>query len=671
MIAPNSTLPRPRSAILLVTCLSVTVAAGACATSPAVSQQTTPEATNGGSEPALPPPAPEGSLNSPVRSQDPSVFTNPDVLDHLAKIVWKSDESLAYTKPASTIAPAQTAFAQQMPPMIQEIRPGKLYHASGFQLASTLIAVGRGGLIIIDPGSDDDSAKSVKEAFAKVDPEAAKLPVRAVVYSHRHPDHAFGSAGWGVTQKDVDRGTAKIIASENLVNNLINDVGVVGNILTQRTAYTAGYVKQGPEGPVHFAIGPAFGAGPISFFLPTVEVREEKPLILNVAGVKMELFHAYGDAGTDEIDVYFPQYEHVHGSETVQGETFPNLYTMRGTSYRDVKAWYEGVGKLLAYAKKANTYSGSHMRAWVGTEFIVERIQSYRDAVQYVHDQTIYWINLGYKRDQLAEKVVLPEPYASDPWLMEYYGTVAHSVRNIYDGYLGWWDGDVTLLARPGFIELSRQYVNAMGGRDQVVALAKRAVDRRNYGWAAEILTHVTRVDPTDMEARGLKAEALRQWAFMQTNIYWRAYGISDAKELDGTLDRSQPWDFSDPAIVKVLPTVKILETMSVRLNAKRAEGAQVKIGFLVTDTNEAAGYEVRHRIAAFSASKPDDADATLKGSKAAILETVATGQISDSVQVEGDRDKAEAFLALFDVIKPNGVNLVLPPEAPVKPGGN
>jgi alkyl sulfatase BDS1-like metallo-beta-lactamase superfamily hydrolase len=201
----------------------------------------------------------------------------------------------------------------------------------------------------------------------------------------------------------------------------------------------------------------------------------------------------------------------------------------------------EGVDTLLQYARNADTYSGSHMRAWKGKDFILQRIQNYRDAIQYVHDQSVYWMNLGYKRDQLADKVVLPEPYASDPWLQEYYGTVAHSVRDIYDGYLGWWEADATQLARPGLIELSRQYVKAMGGRDAVIKAGQQAISQKNYGWAAEILTHLTRVDPSNMEARKLKAEALRDWAYLQTNIYYRAYGISDAKELDGTLDRSRP----------------------------------------------------------------------------------------------------------------------------------
>lgn len=608
----------------------------------------------------------QGPLNSPVRSQDPSVFNSKRVLKHLAPAIWEG-ENLAYTKPAPTIHKAQTEYARMMPKTIQEVVKDRLYHAYGFQVASTLIAVGDDGLIIVDPGSDDDSARDTWEAFKKAVPKAANLPVVAVIYTHRHPDHPFGSAGWGVTQQDIDAGKVKIIASENLVDNLVNDVGVVGNILTQRTAYAGGYVPPGPEGPVHFAIGPAFGAGPISFFLPTVEIKEKEPLRATISGIDLELFHAYGDADTDEIDIYFPEYRHVHGSETIQGETFPNLYTLRGTSYRDVEKWMNGVDKLLEYAHKSDTYSGSHMRAWKGNDFIVDRIQNYRDAIQYVHDQAIYWMNLGYKRDQLAEKVILPEPYASDPWLQEYYGTVAHSVRNIYNGYLGWWEADATQLAKPGFIEVSRQYVRAMGGRDAVLKEGRRAIQDKNYGWAAEVLTHLTRVNPSDMEARKLKAEALRRWAYLQTNIYWRAYGIAGAKELDGSIDRSKPWNFADPAIVRVLPTNQILKTLGVRLNAKRAVGKNLRVQFDVTDTGEKSGFTVRNQIAAYTEGALPTPDATISGPKLAILETLATGKIAEGIEISGNRKKALQFLKLFDVITPNDVNLVLPPGAPVK----
>lgn len=596
------------------------------------------------------------TVSAKVRSTDPSVFENPEVLSHLAKVAWSDpDASLAHKAATADVPEAMTAWARQMDPTIYEIVEGRVYHASGFQLCSTLIIVGDGGLIIVDPGENDTAAVATRDAFARF----STLPVRAVMYTHRHPDHGFGSAGWGVSQERVDAGDVQIIASENFVTNLVNDTGVVGNILTQRTGYAGPYLPKGEGGWVQNGLGPSFTAGPLSLFLPTVEVPEFDPLTLTIAGVELVFFGAYGDADTDEICLYLPQYRHLHGSETIQGETFPNLYTLRGTGFRDPSKWFEGVDRLIPYAEQSDSYSGSHMRSWVGTDFIVERITNYRDAIQYVFDQSIYWINRGYKMEQLPEVVVLPEQFARDPWLMEYYGTVAHSVRSIYTGMLGWYEGDATELARPGFTELAQKYVDVIGGRDAVLEAAQRAVKAGEFGWAAELLTHLTRVDPDDAMARGVKADALRQWAHLQTNIYWRGYALTAAGELDGTLDRSLPWNFADPAIVSALPTTKILDTFRVRLNAERAHGVDVCVGFEVTDTGEAANYHVRNQVAAFHASAAHSPAAVVRATKTEILTAFATGEVPSAV--EGDDAAVELFFSLLDTFTPNEVNLVLP----------
>ena len=300
------------------------------------------------------------------------------------------------------------------------------------------------------------------------------------------------------------------------------------------------------------------------------------------------------------------------------------------------------------------------MRAWVGHDFINQRITNYRDAIQYVHDQSVYYINRGIKRDELAEKVILPENLANDPWLGEYYGTVAHSVRNIYNGYLGWWEGDATKLARPAVKDMAQDYVDAMGGEANVIKMAQKAVDTENYGWAAEILTHVNNVDPANMDARNLKAEALREWGYKQTNIYWRGFAVADAGELDGTLDRSVAWDFANPAIVKVLPTTKILATQRVNLNAERAKGQELSINIKVSDTGEIANYTVRNEIAIFSLKQDPNADATLTGKKLEMLGYFTTGDASKA-KVTGDNKSVETFFSLFYHNKANGINLVLP----------
>jgi alkyl sulfatase BDS1-like metallo-beta-lactamase superfamily hydrolase len=597
------------------------------------------------------------SMNTP-REVEP--YADPAVLKNLAPIRARFD-NLAVTQPADTINPRMISFAEQMPKTIYEPVKDKAFLMAGWQLTSTLVVVGNDGLIVVDPGENDAASKQIMADFRKT--TGIELPVTAVIYSHRHPDHSFGSAGLGVTQEDVDSGKVRIFAHHQFMEYLANDASVVGEILTVRTAYGGAlYLGQNAKGFVHIGLGPTFAAGQISFYAPTDIVKGE--LEVEVSGIKMTLFEAYGDA-EDEIDIYFPDLRHVHGSETIQGETFPNLYTLRGTKYRDVVNWYKGVDKLLAYAEQSDSYSHSHMRSWVGTEFITERIRNYRDAIQYVHDQSVRHMNKGATREELVDLISLPDKLANDPWLQEFYGSVAHVVQNIYNGYLGWYSGDATELARPAYKRRAELYVSAMGGRDAVLAIARKAIAAKDYGWAMDITTHLVRADPSDKEARQAKADAMRAWGYEQANTYYRNFAITGAAELDGSLPTEGAWNFADPVIIRQLSVGTILENLRVKLDGKKAATGDVSIGFVISDLNEEHAFTVRNGVAVYETKVPSDANVVVTLPSSVVYDFVlGKGTLRDAVEngtakVKGDAEAIYTFASYFDfkptVIKVSG----------------
>ncbi len=578
---------------------------------------------------------------------------------HLAPLVIDRGDNLAYTKAADTIHPEQTAFARQMDRGVYMPVKDKVYVAVGYGITSTTMIVGDDGIIIIDSGENDRFAAAVMKDFRKI----TDKPIKAIIYTHRHPDHPFGSKGLGVTEDDVKSKRVRIFAHKTFEDYLINDASVVGPILSIRTALASTLLPVGPEGRVHQALGPTFDVGPVSLLQPTDTFDKERDV--EIAGIKMKLFHAYGDA-EDEIGVWFPDLKHVHGSETIQGETFPNMYTLRGTKFRDPVQWYKGVDNLLKYAKKADSYSASHMRPWVGNTFIVERITNYRDAIQYVHDQSVRLMNRGYTREELADAIKLPPHLANDPWLGEYYGTVAHSTRNIYDGYLGWYQADPTELATPGFKEKAAAYVKALGGRDAILKMARAAIDDGNYGWAMEILTHPIRINHGDMAARKLKAEAMRKWAYQQPNIYWRGLALGGALELEDRLDYTKVWNFSAPDIIKALPASAIIESMRVRLDPKKAADAAMTIGFKFTDVGEANALEIRNGVAVYHDALPEKTNATFVATKE-LLDRILLGKtnvakaiVAGELKIKGDAGAVEAFFGYFDPPSSEPIKLVV-----------
>ena len=50
-----------------------------------------------------------------------------------------------------------------------------------------------------------------------------------------------------------------------------------------------------------------------------------------------------------------------------------------------------------------------------------------RDAIQFVHDQTVRLMNKGLAPREIAARVKLPPHLATHPYLIEYYGTVEWS----------------------------------------------------------------------------------------------------------------------------------------------------------------------------------------------------------------------------------------------------
>ncbi|MDN4613852.1 alkyl sulfatase dimerization domain-containing protein [Leifsonia sp. F6_8S_P_1B] len=569
---------------------------------------------------------------------------------NLAPVAYEAGPSISWTEPAPTVHPEQTAWARQMAKRLYEPVAGRVYVGVGYQLCSTTVVVGEDGLIVIDPGENDDA---VKELLGDVR-RFTDLPVTVIVYTHRHPDHCYALEGLGVSHEDVDARRVDIVAHETFEQWLINDAGLVGPILTARTSLVS-YAGFGAEGMIQGGLGTLPAPGPKSTHLPTITTGEVDELTL--AGLPVTVFHAYGDA-QDEIDLWFPTLKHVHGSETIQGETFPNLYTLRGTAYRDPEKWREGVDALLAHARQADTYSGSHMRPWVGNDFIVERIMNYRDAIQFIHDQSIRFINQGATAAELVDLVAkrLPAHVVDDPWLQPYYGAPEHCVRAVYDGVLGWYNADPTELAAPLHADRARRYVQALGGREAVLRSAREAIDAEEFGWAAELLTHLVRADTGDADARGLKAEALRQWGYRQKNIYWRNLSLGAAKELDGTIDYSEKYDLQPKDVQAVIPAARTIANLRVRLDPAAAGDAHTTIGFRIPDTGEEVALEIRRGVAVVHDDLPAGAAATVtirsdavRGLSGGITEADALVAAADAV--DGDETALRTVLGWFDPV--------------------
>lgn len=539
-----------------------------------------------------------------------------------------------------------------------------VYSAVGFDLANTIMIEGTDGIIIVDTGGNLNSAREVEKEFRKI----TSKPVAAVIYTHFHPDHINGVKAYA-SEEDVKAGKVTILAHETLLRNVENQSSTIGPVLGVRSGYSFGILLDAEDRKdMNAGIGPIARGGLATFIAPTRTLADK--LDVTIAGVKMQIAHAPSEA-PDEIVVFLPQTRALLSAEVIQGPTLANLHTLRGTGFRDPVKWFKSIDALRAF--RAEHLVPAHGQPVSGADKVEEILRMYRDGIQFIHDQTIRYMNKGLTPDELANAVRFPPHLANfKPWLREYYGTVKHSVRQIFTGYLGWFEGDPVELDPVPRVESARRHVALMGGRGRVLEEARKAYESGDNQWAAELATYLIRIDRADMDARRVKAGAFRKLGYAQMNINWRNWYLMSARELEGSLDAATLMKlmsqvFSSPDIIAAFPARSWVEGFTTRLKAEETLDVRMTVGFIFPDVNESHALEIRRGVAQFHERLLEKTDLTIRLDKRA-LNRILLGEMkldealaSGQARVEGgSAADVQRFLSYFEQPFGSAIELTL-----------
>lgn len=554
----------------------------------------------------------------------------------------------AHDDPAPRIAPSLAAHtAEFAPPKVYEPAPG-VFSAVGYGIANSIMVVGKSGVVIIDTTDSLDEAKKV---WAEFEPKAGGKPIVAIVYTHNHNDHINGAGAYPLARN------GKVIAHSTLLREAAKWNGVAAPSVAARAARMYGvFLPKGtPDGFVSVGIGPflsAAGPSAANGFIAPNTVFDDK-LSLTLGGERFVFEHAPGET-EDQILVWMPDRKILFPGDNFY-KAFPNLYTIRGTSYRDPVQWADSLDRMRAL--KPEVLVPSHTRPIVGAGEIEARLTNYRDAIRFTHDQAVRGMNAGLSPDEIAARVKLPVHLAADPWLFEHYGTVEWSVRSVVNGYMGWFGGDPAFLSFDPPEVRSQEIVALAGGGAQALAAAEKAQDEKRWKWAAELANHVARADPAlKPQADALQARALRQLGYESVSPNGRNFYLQRALELD----RKAPsyamiaGSRQGAAQAQGLPAAAIVATFPVRLNAQKAADTQSAIGLKLAGEGDWT-IRVRRGVAETARGLPTDGAVIVSASKvdwaaasatpAALQAALASGKLKLE---RGDAAALAAFLDLF-----------------------
>jgi alkyl sulfatase BDS1-like metallo-beta-lactamase superfamily hydrolase len=536
----------------------------------------------------------------------------------------------------------------QKDPSLAKYRPKNLtytaYSAVGFSLANTIAIIGpTKEIVIIDTLETKENVAEAIKAFraAKIFPEGP-LPIRAIIYTHNHIDHIGGvkgyleesklrpcaqeSASGAVSDAPLNADAldcVTLIGQENIVSGVNNTATVIGTMINARSAYMyGGFIPESWR--ITNGIGYEIKNGTSDFVLPSRTFADS--MQLKAAGVNMEVFYVPSETN-DELSVFIPDAQNggsgkaglLQSAEVIQGPSFPNLYSLRGTSYRSPATWYHSVDRLRTYDSWCML--PSHGTPLCGAPNIQKLLLHFRDAIQYTHDQSVRLMNHGYTMDQLPERIPMPQYLIEDlstietakgnnvtdprDYLRFFYGSVPQSVRELYFGYLGWYQADPVALAPTPPQPYAERMVGLIG-REKLFANANEAMTKGEYQWAAELASMLVTANPKDQAARDIKAAAFMKLAEPQTNPNWRSWYLTSANELRNIFPRENTPAFSGgltaPGIVDAMPYDDWVSQWSLRLKAEETIAGNMhrSLGLYFVPpagSNQAAqGYAIRVR---------------------------------------------------------------------------
>ncbi len=243
--------------------------------------------------------------------------------------VSKNEEFVSLTTPDDLIEHTKE-FKKEI------ISPHEFIHvAIGYSLANSIMVEAKEGKIIIDTTGTIETGREVRSIFDRINP----YPIKAVIYTHNHGDHVFGAKAF------VDSDDTEVIAHQTTEKYINRILGILRPIINKRSSRMFGSSFPA-ENIENNGIGPFLEIGKegrkTSLIYPTKKFKDT--LFLKVSGLDMELYHAPGETN-DQIFVWIPKYKALFPGDNFY-RAFPNLYTIRGTPYRDLDQWVKSIDKM-------------------------------------------------------------------------------------------------------------------------------------------------------------------------------------------------------------------------------------------------------------------------------------------------------------------------------------
>jgi alkyl sulfatase BDS1-like metallo-beta-lactamase superfamily hydrolase len=305
----------------------------------------------------------------------------------------------------------------------------------------------------------------------------------------------------------------------------------------------------------------------------------------------------------------------------------------------------------------------SHNWPHWGTDTIREYMENCAAVYQFTHDQTLHYINLGYVPAEISRMLTLPERLNKVWYTRQYYGTLSHNIKAVYQKYMGWYDANPVNLNLLTPKETAVKWVEYLGGAGAALEKARRDFEKGEYQWVAQLTRELVYADPGNEDARKLCADALEQLGYQAESGPWRNVYLTGALELREGNKALYALSARAGVDNRIAATTEmLLDYVRISTDSLAAQNDDLTMNLTVTDTGDRF-FIRRHAgvVLLFRNETHPEAECTVTCSKLQLLGmTFGKEEAIRSVSAEGDPTVVRRLLKYmtpfpltFNIIEP------------------
>lgn len=394
------------------------------------------------------------------------------------------------------------------------------------------------GWIVVDCGNYVESAKVALQLAEKAIGENIHDHVVAVIYSHSHLDHYAGVEAFISAEQvgTLEEGKVPIIAPAEYEQSLVDDNLYAGIAMSRRLQYQGGmFLPHDEKGAVSAGLNMTLGIrGRMSMLLPTLYIEKEETF--NIDGIDLTFIPSPNTETRAHMCVYSNTHKVLYLGDNAMG-TIHNTYTMRGARVRDANFWgglfyhlYLEIGTEVEAIFQGHGVPHFKMEKRPDNlqKFLLDNAVAYK----YTSDQALLLANRGYKLNEIGNCLEIPDVISKTWYTRQHYGNYSFNARGAVQRVLGFYDGNpVNLLPLPER-KLAEKFVEYAGSEEAVLEKAKKDFEKGEYQWVATVTNHLVFLNPDNLDARYLCADALEQLGYQTETGLWRNAYLAGAFEL-------------------------------------------------------------------------------------------------------------------------------------------